>query len=418
MKRDDIARSGLKHARLDQACEGKHPFSDSLIHHFSESVLKNETPPVDTLLVFAANPAYSLPDTGAFFDALKRIPFIVGFSPFRDETGLMADLVLPDHTYLEKREDIVWPPGLPYPLYGLSRPVVDPVYDTRHSGDVIIKLAEGIGASVKSAFPWKNFDAALEERGEGLFKSGSGLTRYDGANPVWKHFATRKKIKADYSSFDKMWEALTSGGLWFRPTHEFKNWNAIFKTPSGKFEFFSQAIEKALNERTRKSSLKSALEQLGIGVEGDEACMPHYEPIQSASGREKYPLLMIPYSLINLSSSWAPNPPYLNKTLFDHQLLKTESFADLNPQTATEYGLKQGDRVRIRSPRGELKVRVNLFEGAMPGIVYLPLGFGHWAYDKFQQDKGVNPNRIIDSGNDPISGQMKWWSTRVQLTKV
>jgi anaerobic selenocysteine-containing dehydrogenase len=157
---------------------------------------------------------------------------------------------------------------------------------------------------------------------------------------------------------------------------------------------------------------------LGIGVEGDEAGMPHYAPPQSTSDRKKYPLLMVPYSLINLSSGWAPNPPYLNKTLFDHQLLKTESFAELNPQTATEYGLKQGDRMRIRSPRGEFKVRVNLFEGAMPGIVYLPLGFGHWAYDKFQQDKGVNPNRIIDSGNDPISGHINWWSTYVQLKKV
>ena len=72
----------------------------------------------------------------------------------------------------------------------------------------------------------------------------------------------------------------------------------------------------------------------------------------------------------------------------------------------------------ISSTRGELKVRVNIFEGAMPGVVYLPLGFGHWAYGQFQQEKGVNPNTVIDPGADPLTGQMIWWGTPVRLMKV
>ena len=146
--------------------------------------------------------------------------------------------------------------------------------------------------------------------------------------------------------------------------------------------------------------------------------MPHYEAAVTSADITKYPLRMMPYELINLSSTWSPNPPYLNKTLFDHQLRKNESFAEINPKTAAEYDLKEGDRVILKSAKGEVQVRVNLFEGAMPGVVYLPLGLGHTAYDGFQRDKGVNPTEIIDGGKDPLSGQTVWWDTRVRLIKI
>jgi len=122
--------------------------------------------------------------------------------------------------------------------------------------------------------------------------------------------------------------------------------------------------------------------------------------------------------MINLASGWIPNPPFLYKTLFENQLLKDKSFAAINPKTAGEYGLGQGDEVIVESPKGKVQVRVNLFEGAMPGIVFLPLGFGHTAYDEFLRGKGANPNDIIQAGNDPLSGHAVWWNTRVQLIKV
>ncbi|HBF43093.1 MAG TPA: hypothetical protein DDW42_05580 [Desulfobacteraceae bacterium] len=109
---------------------------------------------------------------------------------------------------------------------------------------------------------------------------------------------------------------------------------------------------------------------------------------------------------------------FLYKTLFDNQLRGNESFAEINPKTAAEYKLNDGDQAVIKSHAGEVRVRINLFAGAMPGIVYLPLGFGHTAYDEFIRGKGVNPNDIVDGGKDPISGHPVWWNTPVKLIKV
>jgi hypothetical protein len=54
----------------------------------------------------------------------------------------------------------------------------------------------------------------------------------------------------------------------------------------------------------------------------------------------------------------------------------------------------------------------------MPGIVYMPLGFGHTGYDEFLKGKGVNPNAIVQAGEDPVSGYPVWWNTPVKLVRV
>jgi anaerobic selenocysteine-containing dehydrogenase len=127
---------------------------------------------------------------------------------------------------------------------------------------------------------------------------------------------------------------------------------------------------------------------------------------------------MVPYEMANLASSGVPSPPFLYKTIFDDQLLGNESFAAINPATASEHHLEQGDQIIIESAAGAVQVLVNLSEGAMPGFVYMPMGFGHTAYDEFIREKGANPNDIIHAGKDPLSGQPVWWATPVKIIKV
>lgn len=418
IEQDAITRQGLKKPRVDQAGTVKYPFARSLINNLTQAIIEKPKSPVDTLLVFSANPVYTLPDGGSFKEALSKVPFVVSFSPFQDETSFMADLVLPDHTCLEKIFDVVWPIGLQYPLYGLSKPVVEPIYDTKNTGDVIIELAKRTAKSTESAFPWDGFEEVLEQRAKGLFDSGKGLVSYNGSKPAWKQQKGGRSPGQDYKSFNEMWKKIKSGGLWYRPVQTYRNWERVFKTPSAGFEFFSSKIELAVNEYAKKTLKDTVLKNMGISAKGDEVFMPHYEAVKTEVNRSEYPLLMLPYEMINLASGWVPNPPFLYKTLFDHQLRKDESFANINPGTAAEYRVKQGDRVIIKSQAGKIQVRVNIFEGAMPGIVYLPLGLGHTAYDEFIRGKGVNPNDIIDAGKDPLSGDPVWWDTAVKLIKV
>jgi len=67
-----------------------------------DSMSKGE---VELLLIYNVNPSFTLPKTLKFDEALKKVPFVVSFSSFMDETTEQANLVLPDHTTLEKWGD-------------------------------------------------------------------------------------------------------------------------------------------------------------------------------------------------------------------------------------------------------------------------------------------------------------------------
>lgn len=241
---------------------------------------------------------------------------------------------------------------------------------------------------------------------------------YDPDTPAWQRQTAGNGPKPEYESFDEMWEGIQSGGMWYRPVSSPRSWKGLFNTPSGKFEFSSKLIAQAIENYSNKISKKAALKNMGIAVTDDEACMAHYEAPKTGSDSSVYPLRMLPYEMINLASGWIPSPPFLYKTIFENQLLKDKSFAAINPKTAARYNLKEGALVAVKSPAGEVQVRINLSEGAMPGIVYLPLGFGHTAYDEFLKDKGVNPNNIVQAGQDPISGYPVWWDTPVKIVRV
>jgi anaerobic selenocysteine-containing dehydrogenase/Fe-S-cluster-containing dehydrogenase component len=94
---------------------------------------------VGLLFVHGTNPAYSLP--GAFQQALGKVAYKVSFSSYMDETTAACDLVLPDHHPLEQWGDSRPRAG----VTALQQPVVQPVFDTRAAGDVILKLSGKAG---------------------------------------------------------------------------------------------------------------------------------------------------------------------------------------------------------------------------------------------------------------------------------
>ena len=53
------------------------------------------------LLLYEANPVFSMSPAIRIREALAKIPYIVSFGSFIDETSAQADLILPDHAPLE-----------------------------------------------------------------------------------------------------------------------------------------------------------------------------------------------------------------------------------------------------------------------------------------------------------------------------
>ena len=64
----------------------------------------------------------------------------------------------------------------------------------------------------------------------------------------------QNEVRFRAKDFDEFWNALIERGGWWDPPYLFGEWKKNFNTPSGKFEFFSLAMERGLKEISKRSS--------------------------------------------------------------------------------------------------------------------------------------------------------------------
>jgi len=393
---DDIGTQGYYMPRVDQSKDLRFPFVAHRLQNMAANIQEETFYPINMLLVYEANPFFSIPDNLSFIQATKKIPFIVSFSSYMDETAMQSDLILPNHTYLERWDDAFTPLGLQYPVLSITRPVIKPIFNTQHTGDIILSVARELGGPVARLLQWHSFKDVLKQNTQGLFHYGKGIVPEAEPKEPWKGLS-KESPSLPFASSDEMWNRMVEKGCWYDPAYSFGKWNRIFTTPTKKFEFFVTKLTTLLPKAR------------------DEVFLPHYEPITLEGD---YPLLLMTYELITLVNDGIGNPPFMTKILDDTLLKKNDVFVEINPKTAKQYGLGEGDYAEIQSIKGKVRVRVHLFEGAMPGIVNIPLGLGHTAYDEYLKGKGVNPNEIISVVKEPVSDLALGWGTGIKLVKV
>ncbi len=137
-----------------------------------------------------------------------------------------------------------------------------------------------------------------------------------------------------------------------------------------------------------------------------------------AADTAEFPLTLIPYDTLRLANGAIGNPPFLTKIAAPNVLDGEMQFVEVNPETAKSMGLKEGQEVKLTTSMGEAVVQVNLYEGLKPGLVAMPTGLGHWAFDSYLANKGVNINRLIAAVDDPVSGMDTAWGVPAKLAAV
>jgi anaerobic selenocysteine-containing dehydrogenase len=365
-----------------------------------DSLLGGQACPIDTALVYYTNPLFSGPDTARYREAFDRIPFLVSFSPFMDDTTARADLVLPDGTYLERLEDDFIPPSVGYPVLNLRRPVVQPLHDTLHTGDVLIRLARGIGGSVGNAFPWPSYEGALKAAVAGVADLHDGSFAAPDAEVFWKRLKAR--------------------GVWSRGPYRYRNWKRAFRTPTGKFEFVPQAWKRRVEELALKErkTVDDVLGELGIKTRGVAAFMPHHEPPRFAGDAKRYPLHLHTYKTMMHAEGRGANQPWLQES-FGVQLGECwRPWAEMNPQTARKLGIGDEDKMWLESERGRLEFRARLHPGVRPDVVNVPFEYGHTAYGRWGTGIRGNPNEITAGVVDPATGVHALQATRVRVYRA
>ncbi len=339
VKPDTMSAAGLDQPRLDGAGTKTYSDVESLADRMVPAINGEGPYALQLLMVAGANPCHDLADAMKVKEVLAQIPFIVSFSSFNDDTAQMADLLMPDHVYLERYEDIPVGAGILQQVIGLSKPVVSPQFNTRHLGETVITLAKAMGGAIADAFAWEDYETCLQE------------------------------------TMGKRWNLLMEEGVW---------------------------VEKRIDPVASKFRMAD-LNTPALQAEGEV---------------DSFPLVLIPFDSIRVSTGYIGAPPFMIKTVSDTVIKGKDGFVEVNPQTAAENGLAEGTMAKLTTPRGQARVRVHLSEGIMPGVIAMVRGLGHTGYDGYLADKGVNFNALIGPVEDPSSGLNAAWGIRAMLAKA
>ena len=90
------------------------------------------------------------------------MPFIVSFGSFLDDTSVLADLVLPDHSFLEAWTESQPESGAAVAVATTAGPAMRPLYTTRAMPDVLLDVGRRLKQPLDPPLPWQSFEEMLQ----------------------------------------------------------------------------------------------------------------------------------------------------------------------------------------------------------------------------------------------------------------
>ena len=302
----------------------------------------SEVSDLEVLLIAGTNPVYSLPETLGLAETLAEVPFIASFSSFLDETTNLVDLVLPEPTPFERFDDDVPTFGVAVPMASLSGPIFSrPLYEGMLSmPDVLLKVSAEIGGSVAAAFNWSSYEEALRSAWVGIKASGRGSIVEERESRFWRR-------------------ALEDGGWW----DEDADPSTEFSTENGRYRF-----------------------ELGSIAEVQ---------VLTSSRSEDFPLKLEIYGSVAFGDGRSAHLPFLQELADPMTGVRWGSVVEINPTTAAELDIADGDLVEVISASGQVRAHAFLNKGLHPEAIAVAAGQGHTHYGRFAEGRGVNPFTLI-----------------------
>ena len=319
---------------------------------------------IKALVVLDTNPLFSLPEADKLRSALANVPFIASLASFLDETSAMADLILPSHVTLERWVDDVPEPGVGFAVRTLGQPVVEPRWETRDPGDVLIETAKALGGKAAEALPFENMAAAVKESFRSVHTLQAGST-----------------VDADFEAF---YRKVTAAGGWWNPAPAAA---AAAATPA-------------------KASVNFVVPSQPVAARpfaGDAAGMP-------------YMLHIFPSAAF--ADGRSAHLPWLQEMPDPMTTVMWGSWVEINPETAHTMEIHEGDVLTIRSAHGLIELPAFLYPGLRPDVIAIPAGQGHTQFGRYAQNRGENPLRISQSVVDTTTGAVLQTGVRVGITKT
>ena len=337
---------------------GRRPATRASLQQWCERILGAGEPPVQALMVDGVNPAFTAPRAWKVRDAMARVPFVVSFGSFLDETSVLADLILPDHSFLESWTEAVPESGAALAVVSAAPPVMKPLHQTRAMPDVLLDVSRQLAKPLE--MPWQSFDEMLA--------------------------MTITPLPAMTEGVDAWTYAQEKGGWWGELPM------AIRLKPD------STAAIRLKPDSTVESGFSRIAE-----FDGDPA---------------QYPFHFLPYPSNQFLDGSLAHLPWLQEMPDPLTSGMWSSWVEINPGTAAKLGISQGDIVEVASQHGSVRTAAYLSPGIAPDVLAMPAGQGHTTFTRYASGRGENPVDLLAPVIEEATGAVAWAATRVKIARV
>ncbi len=347
---------------------------------FAGEILGAAASPIDVVLVDDANPVFLSPKAWRVREALERVPFIASFGSFLDETSILADLILPDHSFLESWVDAVPESGTTIAAASVAGPAMRPLYSTRATPDVLLDVARRLKRPLSPALSWQQFDEMLRERFSAL------------------------PVAADVAD---AWTAAQERGGWW------------ITTPIAGMKPDAGAVA-GLTASAKASALKKSRATVaGATATGSTGSAPiaWTEP-QFDGETGAFPFHLLPYASTAFYDGSTAHLPWLQEMPDPLTSAMWSNWIEVNPTTAARLGIATHDIVEIASQHGSVHAPVVVTPGIAPDVVAMPIGQGHESFTRYASNRGSSPISILAPMTESQTGALAWGATRVRITRV
>ena len=323
-----------------------------------EAMITGKPYPVRAAISVASNPMLSLPNVRHTYQALKNLDLYVVGEFYLTPSAALADYVFPICSTVETTE--LWLTG----GFCVACPRgIEPLYERRNTYDFWRGLAVRLGQG--EHWPWKTIDEVWDYR-----LSPLGLT------------------------FNRL---LEQNGLFGKP--EFQRYKKFgFGTPSGKVELRS-----------------STFEALGCEPVPVYREMAH-SPLSDSKLTGAFPLVLI------TGSRFMPMYHSEQRQIEKARKKRPDPVVNLHPETAKKLNLNEGDWVKVETPLGSIRLRLNLSDRVDRRMADAEHGW--WFPERDQADPNLfsvfesNANVLCPDGSEFCSPEIGSWPHTALLCRV
>ncbi len=354
-------------------------------------------PPPMTYINYRSNPMTGIGEPEIVAEALKKIPFIVSIAYVENEVTQFADIVLPEHTELERyqlhnRQKKAVGKKF-YNIAMLRQPVIKPVHNTMDIADIFTELANRIGFLDEYNKAANDYFRLINP-----YKLESG-NKYDWVDIVDRHC-----------------QSLTNGDhdlQWFREN------SAILRLGTVEEQYDVHLGMKANKlrypipymEHVKKTGEKLARNLDKVGIDwwptSEYVALPIYVPPILEEVPPEYDFYVTTCRCMQFQLGTNIDIPWLIE-IAEHVRGQTRIL--MNATAARARGIENEDEIWVESEVGRMKGKVKLTQGIRPDTLSVSGMFGRWATPIAKDTGWVSATQLTPIRHiwtDPVIGIMQ-----------